>query len=112
VTRCHRSLDIAPLEAVASTLRALELVSVRVQDFAPLARLSNLERLTIEGGKIPDLEFLRGHPRLREVGIFGRAVVLSDDLSPLDDLPAAEVRYVKPRRTYNRCYDQIPVDDS
>lgn len=111
VRYCRRTLDLTPLPQLAESLREVELIATKVEDYSPLGRLPRLESLVLEGGKVADLEFLRGHPTLRLVVLHGSAVVLSGDLSPLDDMPVAEARYVRPRAGYNRRYDVLPVAD-
>jgi len=48
--------------------------------------------------------------RLRSVAVF-ESVVVSGDLSPLDDLPDIQTRYVGPNPAYNRPFVDAVLGD-
>jgi hypothetical protein len=105
-------VDLEGLQRFES-LTHLSLQAVRPRD---VSALGSLRRLTSLGlgrcGSLPDVEWLRGLAALQHLAI-AETPVLSEDLSPLDDLPSIRTRYVQPRRGYNRTFtDTVEADDT
>jgi Leucine-rich repeat (LRR) protein len=76
-------LDLRNLATQASTVEQLDLGSVAVLDYAPLAQLSNLIYLDLNGAKIRDLSCLTS---LSSLEVLDLRHVYGIDLAPLEQL--------------------------
>lgn len=98
--------DISGLREVASSLRALRIVSCpKIKDFSVLHQLDNLEYLFLEGSnKIPDLSFIASMPNLK-------TLILNMDVMDSNLLPCLKLSYAhcgKMKRHYNVKAKDLP----
>jgi hypothetical protein len=95
-------------------LHEVSLKGVRVTALSALGRLPRLTALTLEDcGDIPDVEWLRIHPTLEAVVLWGSTRVVSGDLQPLSTIPNARSVHVQHKRHYNRRFTSpaVPAPD-
>jgi hypothetical protein len=98
--------DISGLREVASSIRALRIVSCpKVKDFSVLHQLDNLEYLFLEGSnKIPDLSFVASMPKLK-------TLIINMEIVDGNLLPCLNLSYAhcgKMKRYYNVKAKDLP----
>ena len=98
--------DISGLREVASSIRALRIVSCpKIKDFSVLHQLDNLEYLFLEGSnKIPDLSFIASMPKLK-------TLILNMEIMDGNLLPCLILSYVhcrKMKKHYNIKAKELP----
>lgn len=97
--------NIEPL-ASAGALRILRLGDARrLRDYTPLARLRAIEQLTLVGGQVPSIGFVREMTTLRQLDLATK--VLDGDFSPLLARTDLERLRVHEQRGMSPSYEQL-----